>query len=163
MRSAIPSSALLPAGCVVVGVVVVAGLLPPHAARLIDQAPACDKIIADGKRMFAALALRYSQFLSVDRAEEHHAAVAAASVIAKVIRDHRFNQIRARYEPEVGPIGGGGYANAHTRKGLRAYAERHGRLPEEARRTWPYPHLVDLIGDVRPPGPQVDLFESPFD
>jgi len=133
------------------------------ATKLIEKAPACDKIIADGKRMFAALGARYPQFLSVDRAEEHHASVAAASVIAKVIRDNRFNAIRARYEPEVGPITGGGYANAATRKWLRAYAERHGRLPDEARRTWPYPHLVDIIGDVRPPGPQTELFESPFD
>jgi len=133
------------------------------ATKLIEKAPTCDKIIADGKRMFAALGARYPQFLSVDRAEEHHASVAAASVIAKVIRDDRFNAIRARYEPEVGPITGGGYANAATRKWLRAYAERYGRLPDEARRTWPYPHLVDIIGDVRPPGPQVELFESPFD
>jgi ribonuclease HII len=133
------------------------------ATKLIEKAPACDKIIADGKRMFAALGARYPQFLSVDRAEEHHASVAAASVIAKVIRDDRFNAIRARYEPEVGPITGGGYANAATRKWLRAYAERYGRLPDEARRTWPYPHLVDIIGDVRPPAPQVELFESPFD
>lgn len=133
------------------------------ATKLIELAPSCDKIIADGKRMFAALGQRYPQFLSVDHAEEHHAAVAAASVIAKVIRDDRFNQIRARYEPEVGPIAGGGYANAHTRKWLRTYAERYRRLPDEARRTWPYPHLADIIGDVRPPGPQTDLFESPFD
>jgi ribonuclease HII len=130
------------------------------AAKLIDRAPKCDKIIADGKRMFAALAQRFAQFISVDRAEEHHAAVAAASVVAKVIRDDRFNQIRARYEPEVGPIAGGGYANAATRKWLRAYAERHGKLPDEARRTWPYPHLVDIIGNVRPPGPQAELFED---
>src|SRR6476659_2624048 len=40
------------------------------AVRLIDQAPACDKIIADGKRMFAPLAARYERFLSLDRAEE---------------------------------------------------------------------------------------------
>jgi ribonuclease HII len=133
------------------------------ATRLIEQAPCCDKIIADGKRMFAALALRYSQFISVDHAEEHHASVAAASVVAKVLRDDRFNAIRARYEPELGPIAGGGYANAATRKWLRAYAERYRRLPDEARRTWPYPHLVDLIGDVRPPAPQTDLFDSPFD
>lgn len=133
------------------------------ATKLIEHAPACDKIIADGKRMFAALGARFPQFLSVDHAEEHHAAVAAASVIAKTIRDERFNQIRARYEPEVGPIAGGGYANAHTRKWLRTYVERHRRLPDEARRTWPYPHLADIIGDVRPPGPQVALFESPFD
>lgn len=128
------------------------------ATRLIEQAPACDKIIADGKRMFAALGLRFPQFLSVDRAEEHHASVAAASVVAKVIRDDRFNAIRRRYEPELGPIAGGGYANAATRKWLRAFAERYGRLPDEARRTWPYHYLTDLIGDVRPPAPQAELF-----
>src|SRR5438067_5015222 len=32
------------------------------ATKLIDQAPACDKIIADGKRMFSALTLLYTQF-----------------------------------------------------------------------------------------------------
>ncbi len=128
------------------------------AVKLIERAPSCDKIIADGKRMFHALTMRYEQFISVDRAEDHHAAVAAASVVAKVIRDDRFNAIRRRYEPELGPITGGGYANAATRRWLRAYAEKYGCLPEEARRSWPYPHLVDLIGDTRPPGPQASLF-----
>ena len=129
------------------------------AARLIEQAPACDKIIADGKRMFAALGLRFPQFLSVDRAEDHHASVAAASVVAKVLRDDRWGAIRRRYEPELGPIAGGGYANAATRRWLRAYVERYGRLPDEARRSWPYPYVADLLGDVRPPAPQVELFE----
>lgn len=128
------------------------------AGRLIEQAPTCDKIIADGKRMFAALAARYQQFISVDRAEEHHASVAAASVVAKVIRDERFNQIRRRYEPELGPITGGGYANAATRKWVRAYVEKYGRLPDEARRSWPYPFLQDLLGTVRPLTSQVEMF-----
>jgi ribonuclease HII len=127
------------------------------ATRLIDQAPTCDKIIADGKRMFAALCLRYAQFVSIDHGEDHHAAVAAASVVAKVIRDDRFNAIRARYEPELGPIAGGGYANAATRRWLRAYVERYGRLPDEARRSWPYPYVHDLIGETRLPGPQVTM------
>src|SRR5690606_1936721 len=70
-----------------------------RAGTLIEQAPACAKSIADGKRMFAALTPRCEQFISVDRAEDHHASVAAASVIAKAIRDERFNQIRSRYEP----------------------------------------------------------------
>lgn len=121
-----------------------------HACRLIDQAPACDKIIADGKRMFQQLAMKYTQFISVDRAEEAHAAVAAASVVAKVIRDDRFNAIKARYEAECGPIRGGGYANAETRKWLRTYVEKYGKLPEEARLSWPYPHLADLLGTARP-------------
>src|SRR5690606_4007241 len=97
------------------------------AVQLIEKAPTCDKIIADGKRMFSALSLRFEQFISVDRAEEHHASVAAASVLAKVRRDEAFNAIRARYEPELGPIAGGGYANAATRKWVRAYVEKYGR------------------------------------
>jgi ribonuclease HII len=128
------------------------------ATRLIDQAPTVDRIIADGKRMFAALGQRYPHFESHDRAEEKHASVAAASVVAKVVRDERFARIRARYERELGPIAGGGYANAHTRRWLRAYCERYGRLPEEARLTWPHPYVEDLIGSVRPPGPQAELF-----
>ena len=129
------------------------------AVRLIDQAPAVDRIIADGKRMFAALGQRYTNFESHDRAEEKHASVAAASVIAKVARDERFARIRARYESELGPITGGGYANAATRRWLRAYAERYGRLPDEARLSWPHPYVEDLIGCVRPRAPQADLFD----
>ena len=130
------------------------------ASKLIDQAPPCDKIIADGKRMFATLALRYPAFISVDRAEEHHAAVAAASVVAKVIRDNRFLAIKQRYEADFGPITGGGYANAATRKWVRAYVEKHGKLPDEARLSWPYPFLVDLLGTARPMAAQFDLFEK---
>jgi ribonuclease HII len=128
------------------------------ATRLIDQAPAVDRIIADGKRMFAALGQRYPHFESHDNGESKHASVAAASVIAKVLRDERFAKIRARYESELGPITGGGYSNAATRRWLRAYAERYGRLPDEARLSWPHPYVEDLIGSVRPPGPQIDLF-----
>jgi len=108
-----------------------------------------DKIIADGKRMFAPLCQRFERFESHDRAEERHAAVAAASVVAKVIRDDRFNCIKQQYETELGPIMGGGYANAATRRWLRAYVERHGKLPAECRLSWPHPYVIDLIGDVQ--------------
>lgn len=129
------------------------------ATGLIEQAPTVDKIIADGKRMFSALGQRFANFQSHDRAEEVHASVAAASVVAKVLRDERFAQIKRRYEDECGPIAGGGYANAATRRWVRAYVERYGRLPDEARRTWPYPFVEDLIGNQRPPGPQAELFD----
>ncbi len=128
------------------------------ATKLIDQAPTVDRIIADGKRMFAPLGQRYANFESHDRAEAKHASVAAASVLAKVLRDERFAQIRARYEAELGPITGGGYANAATRKWLRAYAVRYGRLPDETRLTWPHPYVADLLGNVHPGGAQTSLF-----
>jgi ribonuclease HII len=128
------------------------------AITLIDQAPAVDRIIADGKRMFAALGARYERFESCDRAEEEHASVAAASVVAKALRDTRFEQIRRRYEDDCGPITGGGYANAATRRWVRVFVEKYHRLPEEARRTWPFPFVEDLIGDQRPPKVQTELF-----
>jgi len=86
--------------------------------------------------MFAALAGRFSNLEARDRAEEHHVAVAAASICAKVRRDELFRCIARRYEPEFGPIGGWGYENAPTHAFLRAYFKRHGRLPPEARRSW---------------------------
>jgi ribonuclease HII len=129
------------------------------AIRLIDQAPAPapDRMIADGARMFAPLCPRYPTLVALDRAEERHAAVAAASVIAKTLRDDLFAAICARYADEFGPIGGGGYVNDATRKFLRAFAERYRRLPDEARRSWPHPYVVDLLGDTRTPGPQLAL------
>lgn len=128
------------------------------ATKLITQAPACDRIIADGKRMFAPLCGRFPNFESHDRGEEKHAAVAAASVIAKVRRDERFHQIKARYEDELGPIAGGGYSNAATRAWVRKYVELYMRLPDETRRSWPHEYVEDLIGNTRPAGPQVELF-----
>jgi hypothetical protein len=73
-------------------------------------------------------------------------------------RDIYSGEIRARYETELGPITGGGYANAATRRWLRAYVLRYGRLPDETRLSWPHPYVEDLIGNVRPPGPQAELF-----
>jgi ribonuclease HII len=117
------------------------------ASRLIDDAPPRHRIVADGQRIFAALAARYPELEARDEGESHHAAVAAASVIAKVRRDELFAEIAARYVPEFGAIAGGGYANAATRRFLRAYAERYRELPGEARRSWPYPYLRDLLGE----------------
>lgn len=128
------------------------------ATAMIEAAPTCDKIIADGKRMFSQLTVRFPQFVSMDRAEDAHASVAAASVVAKVLRDERFHAIKARYEPELGPITGGGYSNEATRKWVRAYVEKYGKLPEEARLSWPYPFCADLLGHVRPLTSQVELF-----
>ncbi|HWO19762.1 MAG TPA: hypothetical protein VNO30_13345 [Kofleriaceae bacterium] len=131
------------------------------AVRLVERAQGevarIDRIIADGKRMFLALCQRFERFESLDRAEEKHASVAAASVVAKVLRDRRFDQIRRRYEEELGPITGGGYANAATRRWVRAYCERYGRLPDEARRSWPHPYVEDLIGPLTAPTPQLAL------
>jgi ribonuclease HII len=118
------------------------------AARMIDRAPARDKIICDGARMFRPLAARYAELEAYDEGESRHASVAAASVIAKTLRDELFDRIRSRYEDEFGALAGGGYCNAATRTFVRAYAERYRDLPPEARRSWPYPYLRDLLPDA---------------
>ncbi len=127
------------------------------ATEMIEAAPDVNRIIADGKRMFQPLGLRYPNFESHDHGEDVHAAVAAASVVAKVLRDQRFHAICERYTPEFGAISGGGYANAGTRKFIRAFAERYGRLPDEARRTWPHPYVADLVPEADL-SPQLQMF-----
>ncbi len=118
------------------------------AEQMIGLAPPVDRIMADGATLFGALAVRHPHLQARDRAEERHAAVAAASVVAKDRRDALYDRICARYRAELGEIIGGGYVNDGTRRFLRAYAERHGRLPPEARRSWPHPYLRDILGDA---------------
>lgn len=94
------------------------------------------RIICDGARLFSPLKRRYPGLIAVDKGESAHVAVAAASVLAKHARDEAFAAIATKYEPEFGPITGGGYVNAATRAFLTAYEQRHGGLPPEARKSW---------------------------
>jgi ribonuclease HII len=107
-----------------------------HAAVIIERSRPAKRIIADGERMFRSLAGRFANLVARDRAEEHHVAVAAASIVAKARRDDLFGCIARRYAHEFGTIGGGGYENAATHAFLRAYFARYKRLPPEARRSW---------------------------
>ncbi len=128
------------------------------ARRLIAGAPGCHRVIADGKRMFAQLAAEFAGFESHDDGESVHAAVAAASVIAKTQRDELWHAIRDRYAAAFGEVSGGGYVNDGTRAFIRAYVERHGDLPPEARRSWPHPYVADLLPSLRNEGAQLSLF-----
>jgi ribonuclease HII len=94
------------------------------------------RVICDGARMFAPLRAHYPRLEALDRGESAHVAVAAASIAAKDARDRAFEVIAERYAVEFGPVHGGGYLNAATRRFLRAYEARHGAVPPEARRSW---------------------------
>lgn len=93
-------------------------------------------IICDGANLFRPLQRHYPRLQAVNDGESHHVAVAAASILAKHARDAAFAEICSRYEPEFGPVAGGGYANAATRRFLTAYAQARGGLPPEARKSW---------------------------
>jgi ribonuclease HII len=107
-------------------------------ARLLDELDSsiAARIICDGARLFSPLTRRFPTLEAVDHGESAHVSVAAASVLAKHARDEAFHEIATKYEPEYGPIKGGGYVNAATKRFLHAYRARHGGLPPEARKSW---------------------------
>ncbi len=106
------------------------------AARLISAGPPCKRIVADGATLFSPLRDQFPALRAYDRGESRHAAVAAASVIAKDERDRRFAALCDRWRDDFGEIAGGGYLNEPTRAFLRAYRDRFGDLPPETRRSW---------------------------
>ena len=118
-----------------------------EARTLIARAPGCRRIVCDGERLFAPLRAQHSHLEALNRGEEAHAAVAAASIVAKVRRDELWLKISRRYLPRFGALcaRGGGYVNLATKTFLRAYIEAHGTLPPEARRSWPWDFARDLL------------------
>lgn len=65
-------------------------------------------------------------------ADETHAIVGAASVVAKVERDARIESLAAEY----GDVGSGYPSDPATRAFLREYVREHDRLPDCARASW---------------------------
>jgi ribonuclease HII len=110
-----------------------------RAVRLIEAAPACGRVVADGRTLFSPLTARYSHLEAHDKGESVHVAVAAASICAKAQRDALFDEIARRYQPEFGPLRGGGYVNPLTHAFVAEHVRRHGHLPPEARTSWPWP------------------------
>lgn len=122
---------------------VVAGMLDDLGAG--REASAGDRIVCDGKHMFASLRRRFAGLEAVNNGEGVHVSVAAASILAKDARDKAFAEIAVRYEGEFGPLRGGGYLNAATRAFLDAYRRVHGELPPEARKSWGAPKQETLF------------------
>jgi ribonuclease HII len=66
-------------------------------------------------------------------ADETHAVVSAASVVAKVERDRRMAEIDGQYD---GDVGSGYPSDPTTRAFVADYIDEHGELPACARTTW---------------------------
>jgi ribonuclease HII len=127
-----------------------------RAVRLIERAPPCSRIVADGRNLFSPLQARYPHLEACDRGESVHVAVAAASICAKVHRDALFDEIAQRYEADFGRLRGGGYVNRLTRAFVAEYAQRYGHLPPEARASWPWPGSHSHGNPERVPIPSRD-------
>ncbi len=133
--------------CVLVPAFVVDAYTERHGLDDLERQVACDlvaaarrehdgPVICDGARIFGRLSERFAGLTARDRADGDEPAVAAASVVAKEARDAALARLLAPYEARFGPIGGGGYANAATRRFLRAHLEAEGTLPPCVRRTF---------------------------
>lgn len=125
-----------------------------RAKAIIDRSPVVKRIVADGIKVFGLLRFWYPHLEARDFGEQHHVSVAAASIVAKDLRDRLFEAIALRYDPEFGPIRGGGYVNAATADFLRRYHARYRCLPAETRRSWTWKVLGEL--EPRP----LPLFDS---
>lgn len=108
------------------------------ALRLLQTAGVLsdDRIVCDGAPIFGSLSEQWPNLVAENKADARHVTVAAASILAKVRREERMDEILGRYQPEFGKIAGGGYVNEQTRRFLEEYEKRHGCLPPEARRSW---------------------------
>jgi ribonuclease HII len=116
------------------------------ADALLRRGPQAARIIADGERLFAPLREGHPQLRARDRADAAHAAVAAASIVAKVERDAAFLRIAARCGDQCELARQGmGYANAATERFLLAYHARHHRLPPGTRSSWDWAPLRRLL------------------
>ena len=124
------------------------------AEAIIRASVPVKRIVADGARVFGLLRHRFAHLEAHDFGEQVHVAVAAASIVAKDVRDALFEAIAERYVEEFGPIRGGGYVNGATADFLRRYHARYRCLPEETRRSWGWKLLFELDP------PPLPLFES---
>lgn len=124
------------------------------ARQIIGAGSPVRRIVADGFRVFGMLRVEYPHLEAHDFGETVHVAVAAASIIAKDLRDRLFEEIAVRYRDEFGEVRGGGYVNAATADFLRRYHERYGELPPETRRSWGW----KLLNELDPP--PLPLFDS---
>ncbi|MGB1698493.1 MAG: hypothetical protein ACPHRO_00980 [Nannocystaceae bacterium] len=94
------------------------------------------EIVCDGARLFAPLAEQFSNLQAMDKAESKSTSVAAASILAKDLRDAAFEEIAQRYRESYGELRGGGYPNAATRAFLDWHLAEFGALPPETRTSW---------------------------
>jgi ribonuclease HII len=113
-----------------------AGAFAALLKRLAPSEAIVDACDVNAKRFGRSVAARMRMPGCVLRSEHeadlNHPVVAAASIVAKVLRDRRVADIAA----EHGDCGSGYSHDARTQKFLKSWVERHGALPPFARHEW---------------------------
>jgi ribonuclease HII len=93
---------------------------------------ACDTDVERFGRRVAVETATEVDIAAEHGADEVHALVGAASIVAKVARDEHVAELAAEY----GPVGSGYPSDPTTREFLREYVREHGDLPPFARASW---------------------------
>ena len=109
-----------------------------HAEALADAAAADDEAVVDAGdtnavRFERRVENRAPPAVRAEHgADETHAIVGAASILAKSAREAHVDDLAAEY----GDVGSGYPSDSTTRTFLRSYVEEHGSLPACARESW---------------------------
>jgi ribonuclease HII len=94
---------------------------------------ACDVNAARfGRSVAARMRMPTCVIRSEHEADKNHPVVAAASIVAKVLRD----KLMAELAAEVGACGSGYSHDVVTQKFLKDWVKQHGKLPPFARHEW---------------------------
>lgn len=110
------------------------------AAELDAERVVMDAADVDAARFAAGVAEElpdHWEVIAEHKADDRHATVAAASIVAKVARDQAIAELARRLERTLGrPLGSGYPSDPVTQGFLRAWVDRFGDLPEGTRRSW---------------------------
>lgn len=119
-------------------------VLEQKTALLIMEKLPADRVVLDGRNVFRPIA--DERIFAVDKADQTHLCVAAASILAKHVRDREFERLCATYKKEYGDIKGGGYANPATLDFVRWHVKYKGKLPAFYRKSFRWKALSSLCG-----------------
>ena len=93
-----------------------------------------DLVVLDGKNLFSPLVS--NGIIALNKADQIHISVGAASIVAKHERDRILTSVFQEFNDSYGEIRGGGYANKNTLDFVKWYQNRHGCLPPFYRKSY---------------------------
>lgn len=111
------------------------------ATRIIKGLPKA-QVMLDGALMFGPLCNEHIK--AENKADQNHMEVAAASIIAKHLRDKAVVETLAPFEADFGQIKGGGYANPGTLAFVQWHHETYGSLPQALRKSYQWQAIHHL-------------------
>lgn len=110
------------------------------ALRIMSALPA-DRVVLDGNNLFQCL--EQPGIKALNKADQTHLSVAAASILAKWKRDSLFAALCLPFLESFGEIRGGGYANGKTLEFVKWHLERNGHLPDFYRKSYRWKALAE--------------------